>query len=169
MKKCCQLEIQKEQEDLYTPMRCYLIGSNADLQPKVRPQPGSLHESEEITLTYDNKGSQMEEPLTCSSKEDTLQAMDESASETIIKFEELDDKWEWNELNPLYLPTGFHEDDIVRENPLFKMQELPSCGKEYLFPFDMENAETNILQGESQGPLKVSANTLSHSEEMLST
>ena len=71
----------------------------------------------------------MEEPLTCLSKEDTLQTMDGSASETKIKFEELDDKWEWNELNPLYLPTGFHEDDIVRENTLFRMQESPPCGK----------------------------------------
>ena len=32
----------------------------------------------------------------------------------------------------------------------------------------MENAEASMLQGKSQGPLKFSANTLSHSEEMLS-
>ena len=79
---------EKQQEDFYIPRRC----SNAYLQPKVKPQPSSLHELEEITLTYDQKGSQMEEPLTCSSKEDTLQAMEELASETKTKFEELDDK-----------------------------------------------------------------------------
>ena len=76
------------QEDFYTPMRC----SNANLQPKVRPQLGSLDESKEITLTHDRKGSQMGETLTCLGKEDILQIIDRSASETKTKFEELDDK-----------------------------------------------------------------------------
>ncbi len=106
----------------------------------------------------------MEEPLTCLGKRDSLQAMDGSASKTKIEFEELDDKWSSSELNPLYLPTGFHEDVMVRENSLFQIQESLLGGKDYLFPFGIQNAEVSMLQRKSQGPLKVSANAVqSHS------
>ena len=64
---------------------------------------------------------------------------------------------------------GFHEDIIVRENPLFLMQESLPGVKDYLSPLGIENVETNIPQAEPQKPLKLLANTLSQSRKHCSS